>query len=199
MMLRALAIYEITTESAGTTLTLVDASPKNESFGFFKENPLYALEKHSLQALKAANLEGAHPFFKYYYHSSEHHYFKIMTGGTHVMAMCSRKQLDDLEVYYLFTNMQHAFKRPEKAKVTLDDIMRNPLGYTGRDCHIQALRDNVEDMRQEAIMTLDKLLVRGEDLAKLEDKTIRLVVNSERIEINSRKLNRCCGWGGLGW
>jgi hypothetical protein len=56
----------------------------------------------------------------------EFHYFMKPIEDNVVLAISSRKKLDDSEVRYLMINIKHVHIRPEVVKITLDDIIKNP-------------------------------------------------------------------------
>src|SRR5690349_21119375 len=118
---------------------------------------------------------------------------KLSKQASHqlVLVMNSRSELEDTEAHYLFINMLHAYIRPVIANVTLQKIIDNPMGYTGKDCNLARIKQDLEETKKIMIENIDKIIERGEKLERLNDTTIRLQQASQAFEEEAKKLNSC--------
>lgn len=198
-MLTAIAIYQFDSHEGSQKKTKIAFAQKAPLFGFglFEMNELGVLETKTLPLVSSYEKDALEFIHFEQRESGEHHYVKRIThdNQTYLFTMVSRKKLDEIEARYLFINMWHAFKRGTTAQITLQNIINNPLGYTGRDCLLETTKQAVADLKQEMLNTLDIVIERGEQLETLRDKTIKLEETSKLFEDEAKKLNSgCCAW-----
>jgi hypothetical protein len=155
----------------------------------FPGNKLEKVETHSLRKF-SQNLEAQ---VDYYPYEDEHHYlYKPNLDGNIILAIVSKTPLQALELRYLFTNIEHIRIKPQSVKTTLDDIVKNPLGYTGRDILIQAIKDEADQTVEALQIALDKVIQRGEALKELDTTSLNLRYSAKRFEREASNLNSCC-------
>lgn len=186
-MLIAIGIYSFTQDTPPKFFRVDSAQPKGLSL--FSSSHLASLESQTLPLLTSEDLQSARPL--HFPQDSEHHYIKRVVGEPFILVMGSRSKLDDKEAHYLFINMWHAHIRPETAKVTLQQIIDNPLGYTGSDRNLDAIKQSLEETKKIMIENIDKIIERGEKLEQVHNATIKLQQASAAFEEEARRLNSC--------
>lgn len=195
-MLIAIGIYKINDSTRPATYTKVASAQKDGAFNvLFTSNLLSTLEEKTLKSPKLTydDLSSGRPI--HFNTSNEHHYLKRVAGEPYVIAFCSRTELLDVEAYYLFTNSWHAFHRPETARVTLPQIIMDPLRYINRDSLLVATKQNTEELKLTVINTMDKIIERGERIESLHDRSIKLQEAAAAFEDEAKKIKPCCGGG----
>lgn len=111
-----------------------------------------------------------------------------------IMAISSRTKLDASEKVYLFKNIEHIYLRPDSIKTTLDDIITNPLGYTGKDILIGRIQKEIDEVIAVMHDNIEKVIKRGEALDELESKALSLSEHSLQFRKGAERLNEgCCG------
>lgn len=195
-MLIAIGVYKIDNSTNPPTYTKVTFAQKETTFigALFNSCLLSALEDHTLKTkLSAEDLASGNPI--HFTHPGEHHYLKRVSGEPYLIAICARTVLDPSEVYYLLANTWHAHYRPDTARVTMPQIIANPLAYSNKDCHLESTKQNTEELKKLALNVMDKIIERGEKLESLHDRTVRLEEASRTFEEEAKKLKPCCGGG----
>ena len=182
MHLYAIAIY---TSSETHEFKRMAYSQKDKAF--FAKNELEKLEKITLPSLSEKLREQTIYCRRV---EDEYHYVKAEEGR--VTAISTRGKLTTEECGHLFKNINHVYTRPGVVKTTLDSIIANPLGYTGRDLLIGRLSDSLEEVKVIMMENIDKALARGENLEKLKEKSGALAEASIKFEKSSKHLNSCC-------
>jgi Synaptobrevin len=188
-MLRAIAIYDDAPRNASGTFQRISFAQQDKGT-LFNSNQLADLEKYTLPSLPD-DLDTT----KTYSISvmNEYHYVKKNPGDKFIMTICSRSKLAISELHYLFINMRHAHLRSASIGLTLNDIMANPIGYTGHDALLTNTKKEVHAVKDIMIANIDKILINAEKLDELKQQTERLVLDSDRFNKSSKALNRCCG------
>lgn len=127
----------------------------------------------------------------------EFNYLCKLSLSKAVVVIASKKALDETEQLFLVKNIAHTIVRPGSINnVTIQKILENPLGYTGKDILITAVQDKNKKVIQIAHDNIKKVIDRGEKLESIEEKAIQLHVDSQKFENSAKKLNSsCCG----GW
>ena len=182
MHLYAIAIY---TSSESHEFKRIAYSQKDKSL--FAKNELENFEKITLPAL-SKKLQEQTIYFRQV--EDEYHYVKAEEGR--VTAIATRGKLTTEECGHLFKNINHVYTRPDVVKTTLDTIIANPLGYTGRDLLIGRLSDSLEEVKVIMMENIDKALERGENLEKLKERSQALADATIKFEKSSKRLNSCC-------
>lgn len=178
-MLYAIAVYRLN----GNKLEKKQSAVIREQSGaLFAYNPLQNLEKTSLPAALKQGMKETEIY--HFEVGNEHHYLQHAQND-HIRALVSRKKLDDNEVRYLFHNSKY---------VSLDKIMQNPLGYTGRDASCEPVQEKLESLRRDLLMVVDRALDRGEKLENLKDKALELKDTSTSFHDQTKKLSPCCSY-----
>ena len=122
-----------------------------------------------------------------------YHLYK-QPGDPFLMAICSERKLTSHELAYLFINIKHAHLRPTALHFDLDDIVRNPIGFIGKDMHIEGTKQQLKKVRDIMLDNIEKAIKRHEKLESLTEKTIQLEAESIRFNKSAKRLNnRCCG------
>lgn len=195
-MLIAIGIYRIDDSKTPVTYIKEANAQKDGTLDvLFKVNMLGTLEEKTLKSasLSYEELSTGRPI--HFTAQGEHHYLKRVAGEPYVVALCARTVLADSEAYYLFANTWHAYHRPETAKVTLPQIIFDPLRYINKDCLLVATKQNTEELKLIVMDVMDKVIERGERLESLNDRSIRLQEASAAFENETKKLKPCCGGG----
>jgi hypothetical protein len=187
-MLNAIGIYLDCRETKPGVFQKVNAAPQHKG-GLFSSNPLANLEKHSLTQLPPIlELNSLYSFHV----NAEFHY--ILKTGKFLLTIASRKELFPKELAFLFKNIEHVQLRPATVKVTLDDIVANPLGFIGKDILVGKVLQDVQELKVIALNDMDKMLDRGQKLEELYPRTIKLQDESLKFKEQAEKLNKCCWW-----
>lgn len=204
-MLHALGIYIQTDVGLEKVQSAQQEKSNPSSFAFFQneQKPLNQLENIE----NVLHEEGESSNLKFYaimqpnkvYRcktSKEYDYlYKIRIKSTDAIFVISSKyELDPSEKAFLFKNMEHILIRPDTVKKSLDDIVENPLAFTGRDILIGNIQDEMKEVIAIMQKNIDMVIKRGEDLENLKEKAIHLNKGAIDFEDKARKLNSCCGW-----
>lgn len=125
---------------------------------------------------------------------NEYCYLYFSTKTNAFLAISSKKPLDPIEQRYLFNNIEHIVKTDSKVKLTLEDIIANPLRFTGRDLLIGRINDIVgKEIPAIMLDNIDKVLQRGEKIEDTLDKTDHLVGSSIHLDDGlKRKYKKTC-------
>lgn len=191
-MLRAIAIYDRKDDGE---FDQVQAAQKPGSL-FFSNTALSDFKKTILpQLVKDEKLFSGEKMFSN--KCEEGFYYADWIPETnHLLVVISERELFDVEPRYLLINVNHVDQRSDKVATTLLDILRNPLGYTGRDILTEALKRNVDDLKVEVINTKNILLERGSKIENLNEQSERLFASSVEFRERSEELKdsyTCCG------
>ncbi len=188
-MLRALGIY--TCEDSGETKELKKFKfAQQDTSAFFPINQLEKIDNILFKTSFYSTMEYDKPYFSV--SNNEYHYLCLSSTTHAVLAITSRSELDPTEKAFLFKNMDHILIRPGIVKVTLDDIIANPLGFTGRDLLIGRVQDQMKDVIAGMQTNISMIIARGESLDSLREKSKLLEIDAGGFEIQARKLNSCC-------
>lgn len=184
-MIIAIAIYTIKQQNKPQKIKYA----QQEKGILFSTNQLETLEKSTLP--KILSDAGGNNIY-HFNADGEHHYVKKLLIENMVIAIVSKKQLQPIELNYLFINIDHVRLRQERVKVSLDDIVMNPFGYIGKDLLVASISQNIAETKQELFNMRDQIIERGEKIEALEKKTIELCEASKQFQVNAKKLNKCC-------
>jgi len=190
-MLRAMGIYtqdELTEEKG---LKKFKFAQKDKGL-FFQDNQLENIDTILLKSSFYSTMEANKVYLDVF--NNEYQYLYRSSTTHAVFAIISKTQLDPTEKAFLFKNMEHILIRPDRVKITLDDIVVNPLNFTGRDLLIGRVQDGMQDVIAIMQKNIDMVIARGERLEDLKMKAIKLDEDATRVEIKAKKLNACCGW-----
>lgn len=192
-MLRAIAVYEYNDEAEEFKPIKTAIKPGTL---FFPNHTLSDFENTTLPKLKENDrLMSGYKMFDDKC-DQEFYYVQWIPERKHLLVAISERELFDAEPRYLLININHADVRSDKVKTTLTDILRNPIGYTGRDIFTQAILHDVNDVKAIAINTINMLLERGERVQTLVEKSERLYVSSVEFQGRAEELKNsfsCCG------
>lgn len=136
-------------------------------------------------------------YFQYEESPGNYYYFKRVHDGEsdRLLVMNSKSPLGKKEMAYLFVNINHIDVGHEAITDTLDDIVKNPLGYTGKDLLVNSVRRGVDQTKGVMLDNVDKMLDRGEKLEVLVSQTAELARSSQAFLENSKQLRenqQCC-------
>lgn len=192
-MLRAIGFYEVNKDPQTHALHFKKLnSAQIGQNRFFTENLLKDFENKTTKQILPSDLTQTN--ILHYQTEGEHHYVKRLDDQTHVMVLVSRTPIDPREATNLFINTAHAIKRPDSTHVTLQQIVDNPLGYTGKNHQIEKIQQDLEETKDILIKGMERILERGEQIEMLSDKTIKLSLASKEFEEGAKKLNKKCCW-----
>ena len=110
-----------------------------------------------------------------------------------VIAICSRKRLDPSEKVYLFKNIEHIYRNPNGVQATLNDIINNPLGYTGRDILTGRIKEEFEELKKVMTNNIEIAINMSENIDSLKDKTVDLSDKAVTFNRGAKGLNSYCG------
>lgn len=135
--------------------------------------------------------------FMYEVSSGNYYYFKrIATAGDdRLLVMQSKSKIDEKELAYLLININHIDEGRNAVRETLDDVLKNPLNFIGRDILVNSVRGGLEQTKAVLLDDVGKLLRRGEKLEVLVAKTAELERQSQVFLENSKQLReqqQCC-------
>ncbi|HTM64077.1 MAG TPA: hypothetical protein VL360_06205 [Gammaproteobacteria bacterium] len=194
-MLRAIAVYEWDRQTGNFNRICEVEKPgsvfaPNHDLAYFDGNSLPELRT------KAGLLSGEKIFSDLSVTESVYYYARFVPDTNHLHVLISRKELHDLEPYYLLVNVNHA----EQGKVSfkLTEILRNPIGYTGRDMLPGEVLQKIEKVKVEALNAKAALDERGEKVETAQQRSEVLFGKSLRALDNANRVNdemSCCG----GW
>lgn len=136
-------------------------------------------------------------YFQYEQSQGNYYYFKRIHDGEsdRLLVMNSKTPLGEKEMAYLFVNINHIDVGHKEITDTLDDILKNPLGYTGKDLLVKSVRRGVDQTKDVMLDNVDKLLDRGEKLEVLVSQTAELARSSQAFLENAKQLRenqQCC-------
>tara|TARA_R110000868_G_scaffold116452_4_gene310060 strand:- start:233 stop:829 length:597 start_codon:yes stop_codon:yes gene_type:complete len=184
MFLRAVAVYEKNKDDQYMPV-------KSASDSIYKKSYLRTFEQDSLPAILdqlASNQLYANQSGRYF------HYAKYNADTGHICVLVSERELHDVEPHYLLINVNHVDQRSRVVNTSLDDIVKNPLNYTGKDIQLGGVKEQVAATKVVLLKTVEGVLERGERLEILEEHTVRLVASSEEFRKSATALNSgCCG------
>ena len=183
-MLIAITIYQMNP----TTGLFQKIKSTQSRQGFFYENPLEYVEANYLPHLSSSSLKQTIYSFeqdKYYY------YIKALSEKPVIAVMMSKKMLDNSELMYLFSNIKTIYTKPT-INHSLNDIVMNPFGYTGKDILISEASTRLAETKDIAIESINTLLSRNELLEDLQSKTDQFVIDTGDFRDEAKKLRRCC-------
>jgi hypothetical protein len=185
-MLYAVAIYTSPQDSS-EEFKKIQFSQLNKS-RLFPSNDLKSLEEMTLKRLPK-------PLEAIIYHvriEDELHYVKRGNNNT-VLAIVSRKDLDEKELSYLFGNIEHTqhADRATKLKISLDLIIQNPLGYIGRDALTGRINDDIEKIKGKMRENIELAIRNRESIDELTKKTIILEESAGDFHKKAKELNSC--------
>lgn len=191
-MLNAIVIYDNSNKAdKGNPKKLKHACQKSR--GLFGGDDLENLNK----AAQSIMIEGIGQNQIYQFKvENEYQYFKQFKSDNQynvLIAISSRKAIDNNELCYLFNNILHVHIRSEKVKTTLDNIIINPFGYTGKDLLIGTIEKTIAETKVQAVEMLETLHGRTLKLKDLEEKTHELNLASKEFVKRTEKMNSCCG------
>lgn len=189
-MIYAITIYNLAPKLDNICFQKVLYASESNITDLFRYSPFKQLDEVTLPLFISADRQ----LYKIYdiEAKKEFHYFQKIAGNI-VIAVSTKNALDPLERVNLFKNIEHVYLRSKKLKITLDDIIKNPMGYTGRDILIGYLQKNVDLAMQEACLAIEKLDERGENLDDLVIKAENLKVLTDVFVEETVALNSCCG------
>ncbi len=186
-IINAIGIYIDCRKQKSGSFQRLNSSPQHKG-GIFSSNPLSSVEKNTLTRVPPDLQAGAYYSSKV---NDEYHYLSV-SAHNFLMVIVSRKEISQYELGFLFKNIEHAQVRPTVVRATLDTIVTNPYGFTGRDIQISAVLKQVEELKEIALDNMEKLLERGDKLEELQPKTIQLKASSKKFVDEAEKLNKCC-------
>lgn len=194
MMLRAIAIYERDEEDG--SFTLIKSAKKEPDTLFFKNTVISDFEKMSLQKMMGKDEFLSSDGIMADKSNQEYYYMQWIPERRHLLVVMSARVLDKSEACYLLININHVDVRSDKVKTTLNDIVVNPIGYTGRDIFTQAILQNVNDLKVVAINTKNLVMERGVRIQTLDEKSEDLFASSVEFKERAEELKNsytCCG------
>lgn len=194
-MLRAIATYASPSMESTTKPKILKSAQQDKQTLLFASNQLSNFEENTLpkilNKLRMLN-EDSRTYSEEFYSKDEYQYVTKMPWDNFFMVICSQKKLTPSEVGYLFINIRHAQVRSELVKLTLNDIILNPIGYTGKDRQLGQILADTEQLKYTIMEALDKALQNKDKLDELVLKTEELKINSIQFNRQTKKLNRCC-------
>ncbi|MDR3492242.1 MAG: hypothetical protein P4M12_09420 [Gammaproteobacteria bacterium] len=188
-MLIAIAIYKYEQNNASN---LINAKPIRFSQrynGLWACNDLENLEMNTLPKITDKLNSSSILHTKV---NDEFHYIEAHAQENILIAVCSKKRLEKSELFYLFRNVKHIFLKPLSVKATLDDVIQNPFGYTGKDILINKIHQTNAEVIALTLVAIEKTLERGEDIEILREKSIILCENATLHLKRTKELNKCC-------
>lgn len=188
-MLRALAIYTHDESEEKVELKRFKYAQQDKSI-LFQVNQLETIDNILFKTPFYSTMEVNKPYLNIA--KNEYHYLYLSSATRAVFAITSRSELDPTEKAFLFKNMEHILIRPDTVKTTLDDIIANPLGYTGRDLLIGKVQNEMKDVIAIMQKNIDMIIARGQSLDDLMEKADNLNIHALDLEKKAKKLNSCC-------
>jgi len=186
-MLNAIGIYQIDPYSKPFAFQKIMFAQADKSY-FFQRNQLEKIEKQSF--LKLAGSLATDRFYCSQV-DNEYHYIK-MSADNIAIAVSSRKELEKSEIAYLFANIRHIYMRNQNINQTLDNVIINPFGFTGKDLLISHTQQNLDELKLELFDVLGKVLDRGNALEELQPKVIKLNEASNKFRQAAERQRSCC-------
>ncbi|HVY53210.1 MAG TPA: hypothetical protein VHA13_01680, partial [Gammaproteobacteria bacterium] len=155
--IQAIAIY---TYRSGADFLKVISAPDASKMKLFNDNLLGNVENNSLPQL--VKEEPNHIF--HYRYTNEHHYVKKLAQPDIVMAILSKTKISPEELTYLFINIAHTYNNKDVVKISVHDILENPLAYTGKDILLKSVSSKTEEVKSLVHKNIEKIIERGEKL-----------------------------------
>jgi hypothetical protein len=190
-MIYAIAIYNLNQiRNNGSFRKMNSAKQAQDSSSHFRYDPFEQLDKDTLPFFISADRQ----LYKVYdiKAKNEFHYCQKVADNI-VVAVSTRTALDPIERVNLFKNIEHVCLRSEKLNVTLEDIIKNPMGYTGKDILIQKVQKDADATLEEAKLSVESLIRRGESLDDLKEKAENLKLGTDGF-VNAIPSTSCCKW-----
>jgi len=190
-MLYAIAIY---THEQNQKPAFKKISSAQQDKGLFPSNQLEDLEKLTLPAIspKISNEEKQHQSAESFQVNGEHHYIMRLSNTDTFMAIVSKKKLSSIELTHLFKNIEHIHQRPEKVKITLADIIANPIGYIGKDVFLNSIIDQSNQVKVSINKAVGQQISNLIHVDELDKKSDGLLKETEKFNRGAGKLNSCC-------
>ena len=182
MQMRAIAIFHVSPEGE---VKKVDSAQKTSSM-FFEADDLKSLETamtHLPDDMKNRTIACLKLGGEYQYVEKRENFF---------LAISSRKKITKEELPSLFININHTRLRKDILKISLQNILENPIGFIGRDLLTESIINTTAEVKDICIKNIESIIARGEKLEELEAKSIMLETDSLRFSTSAKKLNRCC-------
>jgi hypothetical protein len=187
-MLSAIGIYQ---DDPNTGKLRKIAFAQKDKDRLFPCNQLENLELNSLPITSNEVMPNTIQIFQ---EEKEYHYLKKDVEKNILMGIVSRKELEKIELFYLFANIKHVHVRGRAVATTLDNIIENPVGFTGQDILISKIKTTNAEVIDIMIDNIDLIIERGEKLEQIAAKTDTLRLNAITFEAETKKLRSCCRW-----
>ena len=184
-MILAIGIYQDTLSEGPDRFKKINSAPQENANSFFKANLLAKLEKSMIELDMPLDTHG------YELKVDNEYHYVLQAANNVVFAFVSRAKLDNTEAKYLFKNINHIHVSPTLVKMTLDDIIANPLGFTGHEINLGKIQSDVDETKIIMRKNVDELLGRGDTLESLEKKSVDLAEKSKKFREDTENLNRC--------
>jgi hypothetical protein len=109
----------------------------------------------------------------------------------------SERKLYSPEPAFLLKNVYNVDQRYDLVKTSLEDIICNPQGYTGRDLQTRAILLDLKKTKATAQGVMESLIARGELLEDIDLKADKLATATDTFKLKAETLNKssCLGFG----
>lgn len=195
-MLHAIGVYVIDSSNGEVIIKKTQHAQKDK--GLFSWNQLENIDKRLYKSDFYFTMQ-SNRIYEFEV-DNEFNYFCKLSSCEKIVAIASRRRLDPepsdiiFETRSLFRNIEQIIIRPKSVKVTLDDIILNPLGYIGKDILIEEAKDGLAKVKEIMMSNIDKVILRGEKIETLLEKTEHLNLNAVKFKEAAKKTNSHCCW-----
>lgn len=183
MLLRAIGVYHITEDKR---IIEENSAEKSNYGGELKEFEMKIFPKISADIFAGKiNFENQEPYI----------YTVVEPKKNLLCVLVTSRKLDGLERAFLVKNIICVHMAPASVDASLQDILRNPLGYIASEVKFKKIDDELLRAIEEMKGNIDPLIERGDKLTVLVETTDDIkrdsnVLKLKAIEIRAR--GTCC-------
>lgn len=200
MFIRAIGIYELENTKGQETESKEKNSPYKRSKFALKEKPGFFSAPDPLDELEKLSLpkfcEKHQPNVCNVYKTKEEGYHHLIEIPSHklVVAIVTKTKIGQEEWSHLIYNILHAHLRSNTVKVSLDDIVKNPVNFTGKDIQIDKVQNKLNELKLIMSKNIEMAIERGKQLEELKETSKNLEESAIKFYKKAETLNSRCCW-----
>jgi hypothetical protein len=188
-MLRAIGVYAIQ-EDGQIRLEKSAKRPSSPLF-FWSGTDFDAFEKQIFPKIKEKIFEGKICTEQ----AGNVYFYAARLDNTRLNLIVSDRRLLHPEPMFLLYNTYNVDQRSDILRATVQTILDNPLGYSGRDVLERMVHLELEKTKAKGLNTLEDLLSRGELIEDLDNKAEILKNTTGTFNLEAKRINdshKCC-------
>lgn len=120
----------------------------------------------------------------------------VLMSDDKIYCIVTNNKYESLPIYELILQIKEKIKeRPKTIRESDNNILMNMTTNTEEhliEDRLSLIKKDLDDTREELMISIDKLLNRGEKLEDLIDRTNDLSMSTKLFHKKSNDLNKCC-------